>query len=241
MRQHCLILFFQIIIDAVEINARALSPNPSSNLRSSIHLDAQEFSASSQPSSPSFRPASTPIFRQFSSRMSESAIEETLLVFKKRRPLPKSVGSVSSGATNPTEEPAHILTQDDEAMIAATRWPLHFSDPNLGRMDGQQLLVRLKSQIVENCKKCRDACYNTRKVTKEMLRKLQQHAQTGEERHSNSTPDDAEVNVGETSVASSVVTKDSAKDLQTNLQEPPIEQLEEIGGTLFIFSVWLNF
>jgi hypothetical protein len=230
---------FQNIIEAVEINARALSPNPSSILRSSIHCDAQEYAAASQPSSPSVRPASTPIFRHASSRMSESSFDETLLVFKKRRPSPKSVGSVPSGATHPTEDPAPILNKDDEAMISAIRWPLHFSDPIVGRIDGQQLLERLKAQIVDNCKKCRDACYNTRKVTKEMLRKLQQHAQTGEERQSYSIPDDAEV-LRETSAASSV-TKDSAKDLQTNLEEPPIDELEVIGGPSLIFQFDLSF
>jgi hypothetical protein len=39
----------------------------------------------------------------------------------------------------------------------------------------------------------------------------------------------------ETSAASSV-TKDSAKDLQTNLEEPPIDELEVIGGSSLIFQ-----
>jgi hypothetical protein len=165
--------------------------------------------------------------------MSEIAFEEALLVFKKLRPSPESVRPAPAAATSSAEDPPPLLTHDDEEMATLTRWPSHFEDASLGRVDGQLLLARLKIQIIDACKRCQEACKNTRKVTKEMARRMQQHVRAADDsmNHMSLTPEDAEVFGDSASVASSA-TKESANDLQTNLQEPPIEQLEEIGCTL---------
>jgi hypothetical protein len=113
-------------------------------------------------------------------------------------------------------------------MLRATRWPSEFSDAISGKVDGQQLLTKLKQQIVEGCRKCREACLSTRKVTKEMAKKMQQHAPT-EERVS--YQEDAQQD-GESSSITGTSTRDDPKDLQFKLEEPPIEQLEEIGRVL---------
>ncbi len=228
-----LFLLFQNIIDAVEINARVLSPNPStllnasSRVRSPLAVDSQDLATASLSSFSSLRPVSSSSFR----KTSETAFEEALLVFKKLRPSPKSVRPAPAAATSSAEDPPPLLTHEDEEMVALTRWPSHFVDASLGRVDGQLLLARLKIQIIDACKRCQEACKNTRKVTKEMARRMQQHLRAVGDSNMSLTPEDAEV-FGEAASVASSATKESANDLQTNLQEPPIEQLEEIGCTL---------
>lgn len=149
------------------------------------------------------------------------------MVFKKLRPLAGPISSVL------VEEPPLTLSLHDEDKLRETRWPLEFSDAMLGKVDGQQLLTRLKQQIVEGCRKCREACLSTRKVTKEMAKRMQQHAPT-EERVS--YQEDAQQD-GESSITGTT-TRDDPKDLQFKLEEPPIEQLEEIGR---VFCPAFNF
>ena len=210
------LIYFQNIIDAVEINFRALSPNPVMRPRPALSVEGLDPVSPSLPSSPSFRPSSL--------RFSECAVEEQpVLVFKKLRPPAGPISSVH------VEEPPPILSPHDEDKLLSTRWPSEFSDTILGKVDGQQLLTKLRQQIVDACRKCREACLSTRKVTKEMAKRMQQHAPT-EERVSFS--EDAQQFGENSSFTGTTSTRDASKDLQFNLQEPPIEQLEEIGGAL---------
>jgi hypothetical protein len=71
-----------------------------------------------------------------------------LLIFKKPRPPPK----LASWAI---EDPP---TLDDDQVAAAARWPSNFNDVDL-----QQVVHRLKDQIMNACLKCQDACFETRK------------------------------------------------------------------------------
>jgi hypothetical protein len=155
-----------------------------------------------------------------------------VLIFKKLRPLPN--GLMPSALVNSMEE-APIF--DDERIAAAARWPLHFPGPNSVQVDAPQLLLRLKDQIVEACTKCQQACYETRKVTKEMAKRMEHQVPAQCASVMSLAEDDAEVFGQATDTASfstfvSAPSKDAFTDSQTNLQEPPIEQLEIIGGVL---------
>jgi hypothetical protein len=148
-----------------------------------------------------------------------------VLIFKKLRPL--SSGSLPSGLVNSTEE-APIF--DDERISAAARWPSHFTGPNSAQVDAFLLLVRLKDQIIEACTKCHQACYDTRKVTKEMAKRIDHQVAElpvfiPEDTDGFGDATDHVAAAGSVSAPA----KDAFSHSQTNLQEPPIEQLEIIG------------
>jgi hypothetical protein len=126
---------------------------------------------------------------------------------------------------------------DDERILAAAHWPLHFTGPDSTQVDAFVLLVRLKDQIVEACTKCQQACYETRKVTKDMAKRIEHQAAEAHVPRTSFQPfaaEDAE-GYGEASdhgimSGSAAPAKDAFSHSQTNLQEPPIEQLEIIGN-----------
>ncbi len=234
----------QSIIGAVEHNFKALSPI-SCDRRPALSVnDARETSAHIPSRSLSFRTMSYgasshgALSHGASSHVASShdAPEDGLtmpaLIFKKLRPL--SNGSIPSALANSMEE-APVF--DDEQILSAARWPLHFSGPDSTQVDAFLLLVRLKDQIVEACTKCHQACYETRKVSKDMAKRMEQQVaehDMAQQSLQSFLPEDAE-GFGEATdhatIGSSITApaKDAFSHSQTNLQEPPIEQLEIIG------------
>jgi hypothetical protein len=140
---------------------------------------------------------------------------------------------------------------DDDHVSAIARWPSVFSDSSSNHADSQQLLTRLKSQIVDACTRCRQACYETRKVTKDMavvFSKASVDPAGNDKKSLDFIPED---DLGAESIdaseapsgaafANAAGQRDAAKDsqssLQMNLAEPPIEQLEDIGEDVFGFD-----
>jgi hypothetical protein len=140
---------------------------------------------------------------------------------------------------------------DDDHVSAIARWPSVFSDSSSNHADSQQLLIRLKSQIVDACTRCRQACYETRKVTKDMamvFSKALVEVAGNDKKDDDFIPEedlaaesiDASEPPSSAAFAHAAGQRDPAKDsqssLQMNLAEPPIEQLEDIGESVFGFE-----
>ena len=137
------------------------------------------------------------------------------------------------------EEPP---TLDDDQVAEAARWPSKFND-----VDAQQVLNRLKAQILDACTKCRDACLETRKTVKEVAKKKLQK-QASQRRHLGglediATEDSVEASASVTaqaavtsasavpsSAVAGTVSSSGFVDTHSQLETPPIEQLEVIGG-----------
>jgi len=229
---------FKKIIDAVEHNAKAISPYPS--LRRPLQADDLRESASS-PRLTSSSSSRTPEAEEFYAPP---------LIYKKLRPSHKSAGPTSSAQFNVMEDPP---VYDDDHVSAIARWPSVFSDSGSNHADSQQLLTRLKNQIVDACTKCRQACYETRKVTKDMamvFSKALVDVTGNDKKDLDFIPEDdfagesidASEPPSSSAFAQSAGQRDPAKDsqssLQMNLAEPPIEQLEDIGELVFSFDCY---
>jgi hypothetical protein len=184
----------QNIMDAAEHNSRALDPK--------LPRRSPSLAASAQCN----RDTPPPPHDVQAEAENPKASARPLLIFKKLRST--SSGRPTSGQASIMEEPP---TSDSELIAAAAVWPVHFAEAGASEVDSQQLLVRLKAQVMDACTKCHLACYETRRVTKEVAR---QQARKVEQLDAQ---DDAEL-VGY-----------SLSDSQTKFEEPPIEQLEIIG------------
>ena len=220
----CSFLFFQNIHAAVEHNAKAVSPS-SSDLRRASSVGSSDDVASSGPQSPS--------------ESLTSAQSAPLLIFKKLRPPQKSASSQAECIEDPP-------TLDDDQVAAAARWPSIFNDVDL-----QQVVNRLKVQIMDACTKCRDACFETRKTVKEVARRRVQKEAT--RRRNMGTMEDEIDDLGEgiaaaakpeasvsnasaagpnSTAVAAMAPSSSFVDTASQLDAAPIEQLEVIGGTL---------
>lgn len=221
----CSFLLFQNIHAAVEHNAKAVSPS-SSHLRRASSAGSSDDVASSGLHSPS--------------ESLTSAQSAPLLIFKKLRPPQKSASAQAECIEDPP-------TLDDDQVAAAARWPSIFNDVDL-----QQVVNRLKVQIMDACTKCRDACFETRKTVREVARRRVQKEAT--RRRNLGTMEDeiddlaegaAAVAKPEASVSSNasapgpnstavaaMAPSSSFADTASQLDAAPIEQLEVIGGTL---------
>jgi hypothetical protein len=161
------------------------------------------------------------------------------LIFKKLRPPQKSASSQAECIEDPP-------TLDDDQVAAAARWPSIFNDVDL-----QQVVNRLKVQIMDACTKCRDACFETRKTVKEVARRRLRREATrrknldimedeiddlGEGIAAAAKPEASVSNAsaaGPNSTAVAAMAPSSSfVDTASQLDAAPIEQLEVIGGTL---------